>query len=66
MALELKNKQLLRINNDLDNFIHTASHDLKAPITNMEGLLQVLMPKLPPEALAVAMVFWLFIWLLFI
>ncbi|MBD1397760.1 PAS domain S-box protein [Pontibacter sp. JH31] len=37
-----KNKQLIRINNDLDNFIYTASHDLKAPISNIEGLLTLL------------------------
>lgn len=37
--LAKKNEQLMRINNDLDNFIYTASHDLKAPITNLEGLL---------------------------
>ncbi|MFN3402713.1 MAG: PAS domain S-box protein [Cytophagaceae bacterium] len=38
-ALLEKNDQLLKINNDLDNFIYTASHDLKAPISNIEGLL---------------------------
>ncbi|RYY09502.1 MAG: PAS domain-containing protein, partial [Cytophagaceae bacterium] len=36
------NKQLTRTNIDLDNFIYTASHDLRAPITNIEGLLQML------------------------
>lgn len=40
--LEHKNKQLTRINNDLDNFVYTASHDLKAPINNIEGLMNVL------------------------
>lgn len=44
------NQQLLRINSDLDNFIYSASHDLKAPITNIEGLLQVLLNSLPQEA----------------
>lgn len=39
-ALELKNVQLLRTNSDLDNFIYTASHDLKAPIANIEGYLR--------------------------
>jgi two-component system, sensor histidine kinase len=34
-----KNEQLIQINNDLDTFIYTASHDLKAPISNLEGLL---------------------------
>lgn len=38
-SLEHKNTELIRINNDLDNFIYTASHDLKAPISNLEGLL---------------------------
>lgn len=30
---------LRKINHDLDTFVYTASHDLKAPITNLEGLL---------------------------
>lgn len=40
--LMLKNQELLRINKDLDNFIYTASHDLKAPVINLEGLVEVL------------------------
>jgi PAS domain S-box-containing protein len=40
--LKQKNEELQRINNDLDNFIYTASHDLKAPISNIEGLLYTL------------------------
>ncbi|MFN6945367.1 MAG: CHASE domain-containing protein [Cytophagaceae bacterium] len=35
-------EELKRINSDLDNFVYTASHDLKAPISNMEGLLQTI------------------------
>ena len=50
--LKEKNAQLTRINNDLDNFIYTASHDLKAPISNIEGLLHALLRTLPPESLA--------------
>ncbi|MBD0298238.1 MAG: PAS domain S-box protein, partial [Flavisolibacter sp.] len=50
-ALEQKNAQLIRINNDLDNFIYTASHDLKAPISNIEALLQALLRTLPQESL---------------
>ncbi|WP_028979292.1 sensor histidine kinase [Sporocytophaga myxococcoides] len=42
-SLELRNVELLKINNDLDNFIYTASHDLKAPISNIEGLLHAYM-----------------------
>ncbi len=36
------NTELTKINDDLDNFIYTASHDLKAPIANIEGLLNTL------------------------
>lgn len=36
--LEEKNDTLERINNDLDTFVYTASHDLTAPINNIEGL----------------------------
>ncbi len=45
------NGQLLRTNADLDNFIYTASHDLKAPIHNIEGLMKVLIRSLPPESM---------------
>ncbi|WP_158607162.1 PAS domain S-box protein [Pontibacter oryzae] len=40
--LSNKNVELTRTNSDLDNFIYTASHDLRAPVTNLEGLLQAL------------------------
>ncbi len=36
------NEELKRINTDLDNFIYTASHDLKSPLANMEGLVTIL------------------------
>ncbi|WMJ74043.1 CHASE domain-containing protein [Cytophagaceae bacterium ABcell3] len=32
-------EELKKTNSDLDNFVYTASHDLRAPISNMEGLL---------------------------
>ncbi|WPP50948.1 PAS domain-containing sensor histidine kinase [Catalinimonas niigatensis] len=37
-----KNAELTRINTDLDNFIYTASHDLKSPIVNLEGIILAL------------------------
>lgn len=40
--LKHRNKELLKTNNDLDNFIYTASHDLRSPVTNIEGLLHTL------------------------
>lgn len=39
-ALKDKNQELQRINLDLDNFVYTASHDLRSPITNIEGLVK--------------------------
>lgn len=41
-AISNKNKELVFINNELDNFVYTASHDLKAPVLNIEGLLYAL------------------------
>ena len=40
------NERLIKVNADLDNFIYTASHDLKAPILNIEGLVHILGKKL--------------------
>ncbi|MFL5729685.1 MAG: PAS domain-containing protein [Cytophagaceae bacterium] len=39
--------KMQKINNDLDNFIYTASHDLKAPISNIEGLISALFSEIP-------------------
>ncbi|MDJ0364484.1 PAS domain-containing protein [Hymenobacter sp. H14-R3] len=55
-ALGDTNNRLLRTNTDLDTFVYTASHDLKAPITNIEGLLTALHEQLPPAALAAPLV----------
>jgi PAS domain S-box-containing protein len=49
--LQAANEQLLRTNADLDNFIYTASHDLKQPIANIEGLLHALQHELPAAGL---------------
>jgi PAS domain S-box-containing protein len=47
--VENKNKELLKINADLDNFIYTASHDLKAPVANIEGLLHSMVETISEE-----------------
>jgi two-component system CheB/CheR fusion protein len=36
LELDKKNESLMRINADLENFVHTASHDLTAPLGNIE------------------------------
>lgn len=45
-GLMKKNLQLHQVNTDLDNFIYTASHDLKSPISNLEGLLSLMERKI--------------------
>jgi len=47
--LKHKNQELEKINKDLDNFIYTASHDLKAPISNIEGLVYTMKEALFEE-----------------
>ena len=49
-TLKERNEQLTKMNTDLDNFIYTASHDLKAPISNIEGLITALSAELPEDA----------------
>lgn len=44
--LNTKNQELGKVNVDLDNFIYTASHDLKSPIANLEALTGVLKEEL--------------------
>jgi PAS domain S-box-containing protein len=46
LELETKNEELTRVNVDLDNFVYTASHDLRSPITNLDGLQQMLRERL--------------------
>lgn len=44
--LDKSNTSLLRINADLNNFVYGASHDLKAPIANIEMVLAILNEKI--------------------
>lgn len=41
-----QNEILQKTNSDLDNFVYAASHDLRAPITNMAGVLAILNEEL--------------------
>jgi PAS domain S-box-containing protein len=49
--MELSNKceELMKVNNDLDTFVYTASHDLKAPINNIEALVTMVNEGLSEE-----------------
>ncbi|MDR6804237.1 signal transduction histidine kinase [Dyadobacter sp. BE34] len=35
--LDIENKKLIELNEELDNFVHLASHDLLAPLAHIEG-----------------------------
>lgn len=41
LELELKNEDLTNTNQQLDHFVYSASHDLRAPITSLKGLIQI-------------------------
>ncbi|MFD1468964.1 PAS domain-containing protein [Hymenobacter caeli] len=42
VLLEDQNQRLVRANQDFDNFVYAASHDLKQPINNMAGIFEEL------------------------
>jgi signal transduction histidine kinase len=54
--LHESNNRLTRTNAELDTFVYSASHDLKAPITNIEGLLLAMRRHLPPQAMQTELV----------
>ncbi len=41
IALQEKNEDLLKINAELDRFVYSASHDLRAPISSLLGLIEI-------------------------
>lgn len=40
--LQTQNDRLNQMNQYLDNFVHAAAHDLRSPVANLKGLLQLL------------------------
>ncbi|RIJ37615.1 sensor histidine kinase [Pontibacter oryzae] len=51
VELHHENRILANVNFDLDSFVYTASHDLKSPIANLEGLLDALTETFSKENL---------------
>lgn len=43
------NKELTKVNGELDRFIYSASHDIKAPLCSVEGIIQVIKLSSDPE-----------------
>lgn len=40
-AIERRNRELRKVNSELDRFVYSASHDLRAPLTSILGLVNV-------------------------
>ena len=47
-----KNDDLQKINSELDRFVYSASHDLRAPLTSIMGLVNIAENENPPPTLA--------------
>jgi len=40
-VVEVKNKELHKLNSELDSFVYSVSHDLRAPLTSILGLINI-------------------------
>lgn len=40
-AIEHRNEELMKVNSELDRFVYSASHDLRAPLTSILGLVRL-------------------------
>jgi signal transduction histidine kinase len=50
--LREKNRDLSAINEELDKFVYSASHDLRAPITSVRGLIELVRMENDPSQIA--------------
>lgn len=54
--LSQSHTDLKKLHNDLDTFVYAASHDLKSPINNMEGLLDILKEDISHQQVPAAVI----------
>lgn len=47
--LEQQNQHLAKLNQELDNFVYRASHDLRAPLTSAMGLINLIEAQIDPD-----------------
>lgn len=45
-----QNEELQKVNQELDHFVYSASHDLKAPLSSIQGIIQVARLEKEPQA----------------
>lgn len=50
-SLQLKNEELKKVNEELDQFVYKTAHDLRAPLTNLSGLISVMREETNPDLL---------------
>lgn len=50
--LENQNQELTKINSELDRFVYSVSHDLRSPLTSMQGLTQIALMENKDENIA--------------
>jgi PAS domain S-box-containing protein len=50
-SIVLKNAELVKINAELDSFVYSASHDLRAPISSLLGLIRVARLESDPSSI---------------
>ncbi len=48
-SLKKTNDQLTKLNEDLDRFVYSTSHDLRAPLLSVKGLLELMQTASPDE-----------------
>ncbi|WP_017733548.1 sensor histidine kinase [Nafulsella turpanensis] len=46
---KIQQQELEKTNEELDNFVYVASHDLKTPINNLDGLMKILESRMSEE-----------------
>ena len=50
--ISAQNEELLKLNSELDRFVYSTSHDLKAPLSSLLGLIKIMRIETDPEAKA--------------
>lgn len=48
-SISAKNEELTEVNTELDRFFYSVSHDLRAPLTSMQGILNLMEQARTPE-----------------